>query len=156
LVLRWEALEMKGQVIDFSNPATVVQIAQKWKDEYDKRLEAEKQVKELAPKAELMDRVMDTDDMIDIGQAAKILHLPFGRNTLFVKLREMGIFFKGRNEPRQEYIERGYFELKQKMIERENHPDFVVIKVLVTQKGLQFISKQFNVHPAQLTMAELK
>ena len=42
--------------------------------------QAHKQVAALAPKAELMDKVLDTDQKIDVGQAAKILNLPFGRN----------------------------------------------------------------------------
>jgi len=99
----------------------------------------------LQPKADLMDKVMDTDQKIDIGQAAKILELPFGRNTMFKKLREMKVFFVHKNEPRQEYIDRGYFQLKEKWIDRKNHDGFVVIKILVTQKGLAFLAKKFNV-----------
>jgi anti-repressor protein len=113
----------------------------------------EKTIKALSPKAELMERVLDTDDKIDIGQAAKILQLPFGRNTLFEQLREKGIFFMNRNEPKQEYIERGYFQLKEKLIERDNHQPFVVIKVLVTQKGLQYIAKLFEVIPSSKQLA---
>ena len=90
--------------------------------------EAKKQISVLSPKAELMDRVMDTDQKIDIGQAAKILQLPFGRNTLFKKLKEKGVFFTNRNEPKQEYIKRGYFELKEKWIDRDNHDGFMVVK----------------------------
>ena len=116
--------------------------------------EAKKQISVLSPKAELMDRVMDTDQKIDIGQAAKILQLPFGRNTLFKKLKEKGVFFTNRNEPKQEYIKRGYFELKEKWIDRDNHDGFMVVKVLVTQKGLDFIAKIFDVvkHPKQMAM----
>ena len=116
--------------------------------------EAKKQISVLSPKAELMDRVMDTDQKIDIGQAAKILQLPFGRNTLFKKLKEKGVFFTNRNEPKQEYIKRGYFELKEKWIDRDNHDGFMVVKVLVTQKGLDFIAKIFDVvkYPKQMAM----
>ena len=92
-----------------------------------------------------MDKVLDTEDLIDIGQVAKILELPFGRNTLFLKLREMGIFFKNRNEPKQEYVNRGYFKLKEKLVTRENHDDFMCVKVLATQKGLSFIANSFGV-----------
>jgi phage antirepressor YoqD-like protein len=155
LVLRWEKLETESR-IDFTNPATVVQLAQNWLDEQNKRLAAEKQVKALEAKTELMDRVLDADEKIDIGQAAKILELPFGRNTLFEKLREKGIFFKNRNEPKQEYIERGFFQLKEKFIERNNHDGFVVIKVLVTQKGLEFIANLFRAVPAQKLLATIE
>ena len=115
----------------------------KKKDEKLKQLEHRNSI--LEPKAELMDKVMDTDQKIDIGQAAKILQLPFGRNTLFQKLREKGVFFSNRNESKQEYIKRGYFELKEKWIDRDNHDGFMVVKVLVTQKGLDFIAKLFEI-----------
>lgn len=152
---RWEELEKRG-VIDFSDPNAVLQLAQNWADEQNKRIAAERQVKALEAKTELMDRVLDADEKIDIGQAAKILELPFGRNTLFEKLREKGIFFKNRNEPKQEYIERGYFQLKEKFIERNNHDGFVVIKVLVTQKGLEFIANIFRAVPAQKLLATIE
>ncbi len=143
----------RTNVLDFTDPKTVLQLAQNWADEQNKRIEAEKRIKLLEPQARLMQQVLDTDDKIDIGQAAKILELPFGRNTLFQELRERGIFFKSKNEPKQEYIDRGYFQLKEKFIERDKHEGFVVIKVLVTQKGLEFISKLFEVVPAVKQLA---
>lgn len=88
-----------------------------------------------------MDKIIDSGEKIDIGQAAKILGLSYGRNTLFKKLRELGVFFKNRNEPKQEYVDRKYFELKEQWIERNNHDGFMVMKVLVTQKGLDFINR---------------
>lgn len=151
---RWEELET-NKIIDFSNPATILQLAQNWADEQQRRIAAERQVKILAPKAELMDMVLDADEQIDIGQAAKILELPFGRNTLFQKLREKGIFFKNRNEPKQEYVERKYFSLKEKYIERNSHDGFVVIKVLVTQKGLEFLANLFGGSQSPKTLAKV-
>ena len=148
---RWEELE--SNKIDFNNPDTIVRLAQNWKAEQEKRLKAEKKVKFLLPKAELMDRVLDADEKIDIGQAAKILELGYGRNIFFRKLKERGIFFKNRNEPKQNYIEKGYFLLKEKFIERSNHEGFVVLKVLVTQKGLAFLSKIFSRPVSQQKLA---
>ncbi len=142
LINRWEELEQRR--FDISDPNTVLQMVQNWKKEHDMRLEAEKRMKVLEPKAELMDKVLDADEKIDVGQAAKILELGFGRNTLFRLLRDKGVFFRSRNEPRQEYINRGYFVLKEKFIERNNHDGFVVTKVLVTQRGLEFINKLFD------------
>lgn len=154
LILRWEELETKN-VVDFSNPNTILHLAQNWAEEQNKRIAAEKTIKMLQPKADLMDKVLDADEKIDIGQAAKILELPFGRNTMFEKLREMGIFFKNRNEPKQIYIEKGYFQLKEKFIERSNHEGFVVIKVLVTQKGLEFLANLFKANPQSKLMAKV-
>lgn len=128
-----------------NNPDLVIGLAQKLKEEREHKAKLQAENDKLRPKAELMDKVMDTDQKIDVGQAAKILQLPFGRNTLFQKLREKGVFFSNRNEPKQEYIKRGYFELKEKWIDRDNHDGFMVVKVLVTQKGLDFIAKLFEV-----------
>lgn len=128
-----------------AKPESMVIVLTELQKEQALRCDAERKVRELRPKAELMERVLDCDEMIDIGQTAKILELPFGRNTLFIKLREKGIFFKHRNEPKQEYIDRGYFTLKEKVIEPNNHDSFTVIKTLVTQRGLEFIARLFNV-----------
>lgn len=116
----------------------------------------DKQIAFLQPKAELMEKILDTDEKIDIGQASKILELPFGRNTMFKKLREMGVFFKNRNEPKQQYIKQGYFVLKERFIERNQHDGFVVIKVLVTQRGLEYLSRIFNVikQPKQMAIID--
>ena len=100
-----------------------------------------------APKASFTDRVLDSEDnhLIDIGQAAKLLKIPsMGRNKFFNKLRADGILFNSRNEPKQQYINQGYFEMREKKIERENHNSFIVNKVLVTQKGLFWLSKRYG------------
>jgi phage antirepressor YoqD-like protein len=126
-----------------ANPDLLIGLATKLKEERLLRTQAEKEIKQLRPKAELMDKVLDVGEKIDIGQAAKILGLPFGRNTLFEELRKRGVFFKNRNEPKQQHIDSGYFLLREQFIERNNHDGFVVIKVLVTQKGLSFLNTLF-------------
>ncbi|MCG8212929.1 antA/AntB antirepressor family protein [Tenacibaculum finnmarkense genomovar finnmarkense] len=134
----------KNKVIDLSDASVVLQLAQNFAEEQKKRVQLESKVRTLTPKADVFDKVMATDTKIDIGQTAKILDLPFGRNTLFKELRERGVFFKNKNEPKQEYLKRGYFELKEVLITRENHEDLIKLKVLVSQKGLAFISKLFD------------
>lgn len=106
--------------------------------EKDKKLELQ------APAVDFVNKVIEIDDMVDIGQAAKLLKLKTGRNRLFKHLRDTGVFFKNRNEPKQEYYERGYFDFREKVIDRKNHPSFVVKKILVTQKGLYWLSKNLN------------
>ena len=138
----------------------VAQDTMKRKDERIRQLEGKvetviKENNKLRPKAEFMDKVMDADERIDIGQSAKILNLPFGRNTLFQKLRDMGVFFKNKNEPKQEYVKRGYFVLKEKWIDRNNHDGFMVLKVLVTQKGLEFLANLFKVVEQPKELAEV-
>lgn len=109
----------------------------------------------LQPKADFADAAFATDDKVDIGMSAKILKLGFGRNTLFDKLRKAGVFFANRNEPKQRFIDAGYFEIKEKFIERNNHPGFVVTKVLVTQKGLAYLNHLFGGKPSDGRLARI-
>lgn len=132
---------------------TIAQQTLAKREERLKQLEAENQQKEakitkLQPKADFADAAFRSDSKVDIDMSAKILRLGFGRNTLFKKLKEKGVLFGSRNEPKQKYIDAGYFELTEKFIERDNHPGFVVTKVLVTQKGLAFINKLFGGSPS--------
>ena len=117
---------------------------------------ASKEIQTLQPKADLMDKVLDCGEKIDVGQAAKILKLPYGRNKLFAKLREEGIFFKNRNEPKQQYIDLKYFDVFEQYIDRDSHNGFTVIKVLVTQKGLAFLNRTFNGNPSDKNIAKIK
>ncbi len=95
------------------------------------------------PKVDFVDQVFDDGSLVDIGQAAKILNLGFGRNTLFEKLREKGVLFKSRNEPIQKYIHQNLFVLKETEIKRTVGSQ-IVTKVLVTQKGLYFLKNLFS------------
>jgi len=130
-----------------NDPDALILTLQKLKQERAEKEALQKQLKAQEIKIDFIDRVLDLDEKIDIGQCAKILELPFGRNTLFKNLREKGVFFKKRNEPQQKYIDKGYFQLKEKFIERDNHDSFMVVKVLVTQRGLGFLSTLFKASP---------
>lgn len=131
-----------------SNPDLVISLATQLKHERTEKELLAKHNAKLQPKADFADAAFATDDKVDIGMAAKILKLGFGRNTLFQKLRQAGVFFSNRNEPKQRFVNAGYFEMKEKFIERDNHPGFVVTKTLVTQKGLAYINHLFGGNPS--------
>lgn len=140
---------------------TIAQATLEKREERLKKLEADNQQKEakiskLQPKADFADKAFTTDDKVDIGMAAKILKLGFGRNRLFKKLKEKGVFFSNRNEPKQRYVDAGYFEMTEKFIERDNHPGFVVTKTLVTQKGLAYINYLFGGNPSDGKIASMR
>lgn len=139
---------------------TVYQIPQTYSDalmlaakQAEQLEQARKEIGKLQPKADFADKAFETADKVDIGQTAKILNLGYGRNTLFQKLKEKGIFFANRNEPKQQYVNDGYFELKEQFITRNNHPGFIVVKTLVTQKGLAFINKILGGNPSDGKLA---
>lgn len=134
-----------------NNPDLVISLATQLKNEREEKARLEQEKKQLEDKTAKQEPYVSfaktafkAEGKVDIGQAAKILGLPFGRNTLFKKLKEMGILFK-RNEPKQKYVDAGYFELTQlPPIHRNNHLDIIVMKVLCTQKGLAYINHLFG------------
>ena len=160
IIDRWELLETEKrkpqtpQTYLEALKALVSSEEEKQRLAQEKR-QLEQQNAKLQPKADFADAAFATDDKVDIGLSAKILKLGFGRNTLFDKLRKAGVFFANRNEPKQRFIDAGYFEMKEKFIERNNHPGFVVTKVLVTQKGLAYLNHLFGGKPSDGKLARI-
>ena len=110
---------------DFSNPA---EAARAWAKEYEEKQKALAQVTEMRPKAEFYD---DVTGSIDIGSVAKVLNIPnMVRNKLFSFLHENKILNK-RNEPYQEYVDKGYF--------RQDGTTHINLKTVVFQKGVDYI-----------------
>ena len=144
--IRKQGIYATNSTIDniINNPEFGIQLLESLKNERAEKEQLQKQAKHNEVKINFIDRVIASDDMIDIGQCAKVLDLPFGRNTLFKELREKGIFFKNKNEPKQAFIERGYFKLKEAFITTNTHGTISVIKVLVTQRGLGYLSTLFE------------
>lgn len=160
IIDRWEQLELEKRKPQ--TPQTYLEALKALvssEEEKQRLAQEKKQLEEknakLQPKADFADAAFATDDKVDIGMSAKILKLGFGRNTLFDKLRKAGVFFANRNEPKQRFIDAGYFEMKEKFIERTNHPGFVVTKVLVTQKGLAYLNHLFGGKPSDGKLARI-
>lgn len=139
-----------------SNPDLVISLATQLKNEREQKQRLEQQNAKLKPKADFAEKAFTMEGKVDIGQAAKILNLGYGRNTLFKKLREVGVFFKERNEPKQKYIDAGYFEITEKPIPRKNHPGFIVMVVTCTQKGLAYINHLFGGNPSDGKLARIR
>lgn len=140
-----------------NNPDLVISLATQLKNEREEKQRLEQQNAKLQPKADFADAAFKAEGKVDIGQAAKILGLPFGRTTLFKKLREAGVFFKERNEPKQKYIDAGYFEMTLlPPIHRDNHPDILYQKVLCKPKGLAYINHLFGGNPSDGKLARIR
>ena len=135
-----------------------LQLAEKKLEQANERISIQdNQIQKLQPKADFADAAFKAEGNVDIGQAAKILGLPFGRNTLFKKLREKGVLFGSRNEPKQRFIDAGYFKLTElPPIKRESHPDLIVMKCICTQKGLAYINTLFGGSLNNPTLATIK
>lgn len=102
-----------------------------------RRSEELKQRAEVAEKA--LDRIACAPGCFTMSQTAKALKLPYGRTTLFGRLRDMGLL-NCHNEPYQEQINAARFRVVSKLCgDGKNH-----LVPLVTGKGLVFLAKKFN------------
>lgn len=147
-----------------NNPDLVISLATQLKSERQEKERLEQDKKQLEektakkePYVSFAKAAFKAEGKVDIGQAAKILNLGFGRNTLFKKLKEAGVFFNDRNEPKQKYIDAGYFQMTLlPPIHRNNHPDILCQKVYCNPKGLAFINHLFGGNPTKVKRAKIK
>lgn len=139
---RWKELEQRNTAIDFSNPETVLLLAQNWKNEKDRADLLQIENTKLDLKSQFVDVVFNSEKNLTLSQVVKLLKLPFGRNNLAKDLRSKGIFFKSTNEPKQTYVDRGYFEVFAFMSEKMSTPKN---QTVVTQKGLAWLAKVYGV-----------
>ena len=92
------------------------------------------------PKVKFADHVGDSTNLIDVNKMAKLCAdhgIRIGRNRLFAWLRSRGILMGG-NIPYQEYIENGYFRVKESVYET-NGQTRTYQQTFVTGKGQQYI-----------------
>lgn len=105
-------------------------------------------IQELQPKAEFYDLVIDTGDLFDLSQTAKILNYPnMGRNNLKKFMREQGMLI-GNDTPHNYLIKQDYMTTKIKYIPAL---DKDIPVPLVTPKGLDYLRRKINEHIANTT-----
>lgn len=98
----------------------------------------------LSPKAEIWDKLTETNQGISMQEAADSLkYKGIGRNIMLSVLRDQGILQSKeprKNVPYREYIERGYFVVRESSVPINGG---YVLKptTLVTPKGIGYIKK---------------
>ena len=98
---------------------------------------------ELTAKNETWVRVSESDESIEMSAVAKILNYKgLGRNKIFEILRDMKVL-RYNNEPYQEYIERGYFDVIVQEVQT-SYGTTTNRKPVVKQKGVDFIRKKLD------------
>ena len=147
LILReWEQLKKQQHALpNFADPAAA---AEAWAAEYRhaQKLEAENRVLEqqkavLLPKADIADKIANSDKYFPIDEVAKLLHIPRqGPNLLFALLRRQKAIYKrdGVNRPYQDCVEAGYLVLVEREIYKNGHPE-MYSQVMVTGKGISWV-----------------
>ena len=150
---RWEELESRP-AIDFSNPDTVLMLAQNWKEEQQKRIAAERQIEEQAPAVTFTSAVIGSQNSCLIGELAKILRqngVEIGEKRLFEWLRSKG--YLGRcgeryNIPNQQYVEQGLFRLRKGVRTGSGGVLHTTTTTKVTGKGQVYFVNKFLSDPA--------
>lgn len=92
------------------------------------------------PLVEFANQVGNSSNLIDINAMAKLarnMNIPIGRNRLFYWLRKNRILMQN-NLPYQEYIERGYFAVKESVFETDSMTK-TYQQTYVTGKGQQYL-----------------
>ena len=109
------------------------------------------QIEENRPKVEFADQVASTDALITIGTMAKVASdkgIAMGQNRLFQFLRDMHILIdsedKRKNLPYQEYLDRGYFKVREKAFHKRNGTYEPYFQTMVTGKGQLYIIKRLR------------
>lgn len=129
------------------NPDTIIQLATNLKAEQQKRKQLENKIERDEPYTTFGKVVANSDASINIGSFAKLLYdkhgIKIGRNKLFAWLRDNGYLIKTgreRNNPKQRYLEQGYFDTTVTLISR-THGDVESVTTLITGKGQVEITK---------------
>lgn len=136
--------------LDFSNPDTVLMLAQNWKVEQNKRIEAERIIEFNKPKIIFADAVSASKTTILIGELAKLLKqngIEIGQNRMFTYLRENGFLISRKgsdfNMPTQKSMELDLFEIKETSITHSDGHITVSKTSKVTGKGQQYFINKF-------------
>ncbi len=116
------------------NPDTLILLATQLKEERLKRIQHES----------FINRIATSENSILVRELAKIASkdgFAIGERRLWDKLREWGLIFKNTTEPKQEYVDRGYFEVVEGARESSSGT-FTYRTTKVTGKGQVYIVKR--------------
>lgn len=145
IIDRWHELEGKQA---FQIPQTLPDALRLAADLAEKNAVQAAQLAIAAPKVAFHDAVTESNTVCQLAVAAQVAKLPFGRNTLFQKLRELGVLFSGgdrHNLPKQEFIQRGLFTVNERKFERPDTGEpIVTFTTYATQKGIAWIVDKFS------------
>lgn len=111
--------------------------------------EQQKRIEEMQPKAEVYDRICNSDTLKSVDSVAS--NLGYGKKSFFALMRGMGIFYYSSNSadgekvnlPKQEYKDRGYFVTKEEPYTRGDR-NRLYTKIYVTGKGEVWLAKKLD------------
>lgn len=148
---------MSSEVIEktLSDPDYLIRLATNLKEEKAKRALAEAQIERDKPKVLFADTVSASNQSCLVGELAKLISQEairrgeitkkIGQNNLFAWMRSNGYLCKSgerKNQPLQQYVEQGLFELKKGSYVDSNGSNITTTTTKVTGKGqIYFVNK---------------
>lgn len=119
--------------------AKAVQILQRTLEKKDELIEAQRSQVAFA------NALCGSDSSIHMSEMAKLITqngYEIGRSRLFSWMRKHGYIFKNSTEPMQEWVSKGYFEVKATLVET-HHGTKESFTPLITAEGQKYFLKQF-------------
>lgn len=156
--IRKHGAYMSSEVIEktLSDPDYLIRLATNLKEEKAKRALAEAQIERDKPKVLFADTVSSSNKSCLVGELAKLISQEairrgeidkkIGQNNLFAWMRSSGYLCKSgerKNQPLQQYVEQGLFELKKGTYVDANGVNVLTTTTKVTGKGIIYFINKF-------------
>lgn len=156
--IRKHGVYMTSEVIEktLSDPDYLIRLATNLKEEKAKRALAEAQIERDKPKVLFADTVSSSNKSCLVGELAKLIsqeairrgeiNKKIGQNNLFAWMRSSGYLCKSgerKNQPLQQYVEQGLFELKKGTYVDGNGVNVLTTTTKVTGKGIIYFINKF-------------
>lgn len=156
--IRKHGAYMSSEVIEktLSDPDYLIRLATNLKEEKAKRALAEAQIERDKPKVLFADTVSASNKSCLVGELAKLIsqeairrgeiNKKIGQNNLFAWMRSSGYLCKSgerKNQPLQQYVEQGLFELKKGSYVDSNGVNVLTTTTKVTGKGIIYFINKF-------------
>lgn len=132
-----------------ANPDLVIGMATQLKQLRAENAEKQRKIEADAPKVEFHDNIVASNDTCLVRELAKILTqrgFKIGQNRLYEILRNEGYLVKGgsdRNQPTQQYVERGLFEVDRKPWTDPKGQQHIGKTSKVTPNGIKYFVRKF-------------
>jgi anti-repressor protein len=135
------------------NPDTLINLATQLKAEQQKRAIAEQTLAKQQPLVVFAESCMASEKSLLVREVAKLCSkqgIITGERRLWQKLRDWKLVFQDKNEPYQEYIDRGYFEISQG-VKETSKGSLTWLTLRVTPKGQLYIMNRLKKEIAKVS-----
>jgi len=119
-----------------------IERAKAWIEEQEKVLLLQEKNEKLQYRSDFVDVCFETDGVFSMEEVCKILKLPYGRNIMMAKLRDLKVLL-GSNTPKQSLVSNGYFKVVETLVDNGKFKK-LVSTTYATQKGIGHIHKLLN------------